>query len=191
MMSPLHRRLLSLVAVLALAACATTGGGSSSLATDNAGHVVRPRAERNRDDSVGRAVLANLKGNDAIAFRGVSVLAWNGNVLLAGAVSKPEHRRRADQLARTAEGVDKVFDELTLAEDPGATGFVPDVAREQRIYAGLLGQDGLNGAFVVRMVNGVVFLLGSSRSAEDVAQATAFIRDADGVKWVVEHVSVK
>lgn len=191
---------IAVLSALILVACApqgaSTGGPVTSasptaVTTDSAGRVVRPRADRNQDDSTGRAVLNQLRQSDAAAFKGVSVLAWDQAVLLTGAVSKPEYRRRAEQLAKAVDGVAQVFNDLVMAEDPTAMAFVPEVGREQRIYAGLLGADDISGAYVVRMVNGVVTLLGTARSAEDVARATAFARDAEGVKWVVEHVTVK
>ncbi len=193
-MTKIIRSSVSLLCLLLLAACAQPGGGASSpsaVTTDAAGRVVRPRAERNQDDSIGRTVLSQLRQNDAAAFRGVSVLAWNHAVLLTGAVTKPEQRRRAEQLAKAADGVEVVFNDLNLAEDPTAAAFVPETGREQRIYAGLLGQDDIAGAYVVRVVNGVVTLMGTARSAEDAAKAAAFARDAEGVKWVVDHVAVK
>ena len=189
---------IAALSVVLLAACApqgaSTGGpvaSATAVSTDSAGRVVRLRADRNQDDSTGRAVLNQLRQSDATAFKGVSVLAWDQAVLLTGAVSKPESRRRAEQLAKAVDGVTQVFNDLVMAEDPAATMFVPEVGHEQRIYAGLLGADDISGAYVVRMVNGVVTLLGTARSAEDVARATAFARDAEGVKWVVEHVAVK
>ena len=163
---------IAVLSALILAACApqgaSTGGPVASatqtaVTTDAAGRVVRPRAERNQDDSMGPA-----------AFKGVSVLAWDQTVLLTGAVAKPESRRRAEQIAKTIGGVTQVFNDLVMAEDPAAIAFVPEVSREQRIYAGLLGADDITGAYVVRAVNGVVTLLGTARSAEDVARATAF-----------------
>lgn len=187
-----------LLGTLLLAACAQPGastGGvaptASAVTVDSAGRVVRYRAERNMDDSTGRAVLSSLRQNDAAAFKGVSVLAWDRAVLLTGAVAKPEQRRRAEQLAKAVADVDVVFNDLILSETPDAIAFVPETGFEQRIYAGLLGQDDIAGAYEVRMVNGVVTLMGTARSAEDVAKATAFARDSEGVKWVVSHVAVK
>ena len=192
-------RLAFLSCALLLAACAQPGGNAVPLSstapavvsTDAAGRVVRERAGRNLDDSIGQAVLFQLRRNDAGAFKGVSVLAWDRAVLLTGAVTKPEQRRRAEQIARATDGVGTVFNDLCLDEDPASAAFVPETGREQRIYAGLLGQDGIAGAYVVRMVNGVVTLMGTARSADDVARAAAFAGDADGVKWVVNHVAVK
>lgn len=188
-------RVSLLLCALLLTACAQPGSvtapSASTVTVDGAGRVVRARADRNQDDSVGRSLLFQLRQSDAAAFKGVSVLAWDRAVLLTGAVAKPEHRRRAEQLAKATDGVDVVFNDLTLAEAPDAITFVPETWREQRIYAGLLGNEDISGAYVVRMVNGVVSLLGTARSAEDVAKAVAFARDAEGVKWVVNHVAVK
>lgn len=192
----MKNKLAAILVSLLLAACAAPdqrgSGGTQSLVTvDPSGRVTRARADRNQDDSMGRAVLGTLRQSDGAAFKGVSVLAWDGSVLLAGAVSKPEHRRRAEQLAGAISGVVTVFNDLVLDENPAAPAFVPDINREQRIYAGLLGHTGVTGAYVVRMVNGVVTLMGTSRSADDVATATAFVGETDGVKWIVNRVSVR
>jgi hyperosmotically inducible protein len=177
-----------------LAACAQPGPSSppassaSPVTLDSTGRVTRLRAERNQDDSLGRAVLGALRGNDSGAFKGVSALAWDGAVLLAGAVAKPEQRRRAETLAKEA-GARSVHNELVLDENPAQPAFVPDVAREQKIYAALLGRQDVTGAYVVRMVNGVVTLLGSAVSLDDVARAMDAVRGMDDVKWVVNRVS--
>ncbi|CAA7611721.1 Predicted periplasmic or secreted lipoprotein [Candidatus Terasakiella magnetica] len=187
---------VALCAALLLAGCAAEPAAvsapkASAVTMDDQGRVVRARGDRNRDDSIGRAVVNRLVETDKEAFKGVSVKAWDGTVLLTGAVSKPEYRRRAVQLAKVAEDVLVVHDELSLSENPASPDFVPDSNREQRIYAGLLGQDKLAGAYVVRVVGGVAYLLGTARSAEDVTRAIAFVREAEGVKWVVDRVSVR
>ncbi|MDO8607749.1 MAG: BON domain-containing protein [Phaeospirillum sp.] len=188
-------RLSLLLPVLLLAACGVTPGGeaprTSAVAVDSSGRVIRGRAERNQDDSIGRNIMFQLRQGDAAVFKGVSVLAWDRAVLLTGAVAKPEHRRRVEQVAKAMDGVDTVFNDLIVTEIPDATAFFPEVGREQRIYAGLLGQTDISGAYVVRMVNGVVTLMGTARDAEDVAKAMAFAREVEGVKWVVNHVAVK
>ena len=197
-MRPMTRtaRLFLSLGLLLLAACAQPPGGSapsepSTLNVDSQGRVVRLRADRNQDDSLGQAVHARLGAADREAFRGVSVRAWDGAVLLTGAVSKPDQRRRAEQVAKSIDGVVAVFDELVLVENPGLPLYVPDSDLELKIYAGLLGQNDIAGAYTVRVVNGVAYLMGSARSADDVARAAAFARDFDSVKWVVEHVSVR
>ena len=187
-------RLFLLLPVLLLAACVTPGVEApqqSPVTVDSSGRVMRLRADRNQDDSIGRNIASQLRQSEAALFKGVSVLAWDRVVLLTGAVAKPEHRRRVEQIAKATDGVDVVFNDVIVAEIPDVTVFVPEVWHEQRIYAGLLGQTDIAGAYVVRMVNGVVTLMGTARDAEDVAKAVAFAREAEGVKWVVNHVTVK
>ncbi|EME67713.1 periplasmic or secreted lipoprotein [Paramagnetospirillum caucaseum] len=164
---------------------------TTELSFDAQGRVVRPRGERNWDDAVGQRAVALLNQADREAFKGVSVRAWDGGVLLTGAVAKPEQRRRADQVVRSVEGVAQVHDELVLAENPGLTLYVPDGNLEQRIYKALLGNDDINGAYVVRVVNGVAYLQGTTRTKADLDKAAAFVRTFDGVKWVVDRVSVR
>jgi hyperosmotically inducible protein len=62
---------------------------------------------------------------------------------------------------------------------------------EQQISAGLLGNDAVSGAYSVRVVNGVAYLLGTTRSKADVDRAADFARGFDGIKWVVTKVSVR
>ena len=194
MMKP--ARLFLSLGLLLLAACAQPPGGTapseqSALDMDSQGRVVRLRADRNLDDSLGQAVHTKLITADREAFRGVSVRAWDGGILLTGAVSKPDQRRRAEQVVKSVTGVSAIFDELVLVENPGLILYVPDSGLELKIYAGLLGQEDIVGAYTVRVVNGVAYLMGSTRSADDVVRAAAFARDFDGIKWVVEHVSVR
>lgn len=192
-------KILVSLGLLAVAACTPNQDApkvsavpqASELNFDSQGRVVRLRAERNWDDAVGQRVLATLNQADRDAFKGVSARAWDGGVLLTGAVAKPEQRRRAGQLVAGLEGVAKVHDELALAENPAHPMYVPDAGLEQRIYAGLLGNDAVTGAYVVRVVNGVAYLQGSAQSKADVDKAAEFVRGFDGIKWVVDRVSVR
>jgi len=192
-------KILVSLGLLAVAACTPNQDApkvsatprASELSFDSQGRVVRLRAERNWDDAVGQRALATLNQADRDAFKGVSARAWDGGVLLTGAVAKPEQRRRAGQLVAGLEGVAKVHDELALAENPAHPMYVPDAGLEQRIYAGLLGNDAVTGAYVVRVVNGVAYLQGSAQSKADVDKAAEFVRGFDGIKWVVDRVSVR
>jgi len=191
--------LLSLGLVAVAAACTpdqespivSAAPRTTELSLDSQGRVIRLRPERNWDDAVGQRALSTLNQADREAFKGVSVRAWDGGVLLTGAVAKPEQRRRADQLVGGIEGVTQVYDELALAENPAHPMYVPDAHLEQRIYAGLLGNDAISGAYVVRVVNGVAYLQGSARSKADADKAAEFARGFDGIKWVVDRVSVR
>lgn len=121
------------------------------------------------------------------AYRAVTVEVWNGRVLLIGAVIKPEQRRYAEQAARAAQGASEVLNELVLAEDGALDLFQPDMAREAALRR-QLGLEG-EGAPGLRVVHGVVFLLGGARNAEDAETLKEDAGEGEGIKWVVSHLS--
>lgn len=148
--------------------------------------VERSRQDANRDDVIQSLVARKLREIDRAAYRGVTVEAWSGSVLLMGAVIKPEQRRRAEQTAAATPGVTGVVNELILAEDKALDLFIPNIAKEEQLRRAL-GIEGKAG-LIVRVVNNVAFLFGG---VADRAQARALKEDAgevDGIKWVVAHL---
>ncbi|CAA7624431.1 BON domain-containing protein [Magnetospirillum sp. UT-4] len=148
--------------------------------------VERPRAVSNRDDVVRATVLRRIAELDRAAFRAVTAEVWGGRVLLLGAVVKPEQRRRAEQAARAVEGAAEVLNEVVLAEESRLDSYRPDPAREEAVRR-QLGLEGKAGT-VVRVVNGIAFLLGGVARREDAESMKADAGDVEGVKWVVAHL---
>lgn len=191
------KRLAAGLALVTLAACQGTapapprvGGVPETAATAPTAAPPlgpsRPAIVASHDARLAAQIETRLRDLDGRAYRGVSVLVWNGRVVLAGAVAKPMQRRRAEQVATTTPGIGGVANDLIMAEDRALEMFLPDTPREQAIRAhlGLTGTD----AAIVRVVNGVAFLVGGSTGTD---QAEALREDAgevDGVKWVVAHL---
>lgn len=180
---------------LALAACQTTGETASNPAPTVSGAaphaavstIERSRQDANRDDVIQSLAQRKVRSLDASAFRAVTVEVWNGTALLMGAVIKPEQRRRAEQAAAGVQGVQKVLNELVLAEDRALDLFIPNTAMETKIRQAL-GVEGKSG-LTIRVLNNVAFLLGG---VADKAQAQTLKEDAgevDGIKWVVAHLA--
>lgn len=172
--------LLLLTAACAQAPAATQGGRL---------HEERPPAVAASDLSLKEKVAARLLDLDRRLFRAVTVEAWEGRVLLMGAVVKPEQRRRLEQLARSVDGVTQVHNEVLLAEEKLFDGFAPDIGRERAVTAALAGDPDLTRvSATVRVVNGVVYLLGSAPSAAEADKAKEAALDLEGVKWVVSYI---
>lgn len=190
------RAVVLISASLALAACQTTGETASHSAPTVSGAapshasvttIERSRQDANRDDVIQSLAQRKVRSLDVSAFRAVTVEVWNGTVLLMGAVIKPEQRRRAEQAAAGVQGVNKVLNELVLAEDRALDLFIPDQAMEDKLRQtlGIAGKSGLT----IRVLNNVAFLLGG---VADKTQAQALKEDAgevDGIKWVVAHLT--
>lgn len=148
----------------------------------------RSRMEADRDDAMKHAVARKLATADRAAFAAITVEVWQGRMLLAGAVAKPEHRRRAEAIARSQEGVGEILNEVLLAEPVAWSMFAPDHVREEAVRRAL-GVEGLTNGFTVRVINQVAYLLGRAASADDVARLKAEAIDVEGVKWAVAHLN--
>jgi osmotically-inducible protein OsmY len=188
------RRLAALALVVALAACQTAETprptavaiAMPAVTAPNPG-VARTRAEASRDEALKAQVTRRIADLDRRAYRAVTVEVWRGRALLMGAVIKPEQRRKAAQAAAATDGITEVLNELVLAEDKALGVFAADPAREDGVRRAL-GIDGTTGT-VVRVINGVAFLLGGAPDARTAAAMKADAIEVDGIKWVVAHVA--
>lgn len=174
-------RRLAVLLVMGVAACQTAEPPRPVTVAVATPLIERPRAVSAKDASLTAAIARRL-AEQGPAFRAVTVEAWGGRVLLMGAVIKPEQRRKAEQIARAAEGVVEVLNELVLAEDRALDGFRSDPGREDMVRRHL----GLGDAAAVRVVGGVAFLLGAA-PADRAAALKADASEVEGIKWVVAH----
>jgi osmotically-inducible protein OsmY len=174
-------RRLILLATLVLAACQGAADPKPEITI-----LDRPRNVANRDDVIQNVVKMKIHGLDQTAFRAVTAEAWDGHVVLLGAVAKPEQKRRAEQAARTIQGVVDVTNDLTLAEATQLDRFLPDLGREYDLRA-LLGIDGRAG-LTVRVINGVAYLIGAA-DPESASRLKDQAGDSEGIKWVVTHIN--
>lgn len=64
------------------------------------------------------AVEVRLKGDVELATESIQVVAHGDTVVLSGTVQKDEEKRRAEQLARSVQGVNKVDNQLKVQPPP-------------------------------------------------------------------------
>lgn len=105
----------ALLAFVMLAGCSAmmVGGGSSSasapLGTDH-----RSSSQIAADSAVERAVSAAIAGDKVVAADQIEVSARDGRVSLTGSVNGFDARDRAVAIARTANGVTSVDNQLKV-----------------------------------------------------------------------------
>ncbi|HTH15675.1 MAG TPA: BON domain-containing protein, partial [Magnetospirillum sp.] len=121
MPQPVYRRLACALLMLALAACqgAESPRPTTTAPTSAIGAAVPPspglersRNEANKDDALKALLTRRLAELDRRSYRGVTVEVWGGRALLMGAVSKPEQRRKAEQVAAATDGIGEVLSGL-------------------------------------------------------------------------------
>lgn len=185
------KKLLAVLAMTMLAACQTTEAPQTALRPAVSAPVPtieRTRNAANKDDALKSIISRRIVEVDRRAYRAITVECWGGRVLLMGAVIKPEQRRKAEQIAQAVDGTTEVLNELVLAEDRALDSFAADYSREATLRQSL-GLEGRAGT-IVRVINGVAFLLGGVPNTEAANALKADATEVAGIKWVVSHLVV-
>jgi len=140
-----------------------------------------------------QAELNHLFFQDDLAlYNDVSLSVVEGRVLLKGSVPTQEDRDRADRVARQAERVQEVINELQVTGAGGILNYAKDRWISLRLDARLLLDfDILSVNYDVSTVNSTVYLLGIAQDEDELQQVKAHARSVGGVERVVSHVIMK
>lgn len=122
----------------------------------------------------------------------VSAEVYNARVLLTGAVTDKQVTADAVRLAYKVDGVQNVINEV---QQVPATDFL-DTARDTwistRLRAAITFDSDIYAInYALETVNGVVYLIGTAQSADELARVTAHANALDYVHKVVSHVTIK
>lgn len=122
----------------------------------------------------------------------VDVKTTGGLVLLSGRVISPELRVTAESIAWSTKHTSDVANEIKI-ETPG--GFFSNASDElisARVRARLLGSSTVQARNItVETYGGVVYLMGVTRSAEELEQAAIEASLAGGVNQVVSYMRLR
>ncbi len=138
------------------------------------------------DQRIETTVAVNLrKASDSLRAAHVSVISFNGVVLLVGQVSSPEDRETATQVAQAVQNVRQVHNELTVAGSISLLARTNDAWLTSKIKTKFAFNGRIEaGRIKVVTEAGVVFLLGLvTREEADIAAEVA--RNTGGVQKIV------
>lgn len=170
-------------ALIFLAISVLTGAGCGSPVLD--------------DVALSAKVKSKLAADRETSAIKIGVDTVNGVVTLSGVVPTEREKAKAEEVARTTEGVKQVVNQITINPDSiGASNAeqkaeeaVSDAAILTKIKAKLLAE-GITGTNV-DVANGAVTLKGTVENAGRVAQADELARSTNGVKSVNNQLTVK
>ena len=182
--------------VLALAAISLLAGCTQVLTVpvDAVTAVAEDRPLSDTKDDLGiKASILKAFGEDAKSLLvDVNTDVYEGEVMLTGSVKKSEDRRKATELARRADGVKNLYNEIQVTEEGGFSASAKDIGIELRLKANLLGASGVGSINLRwRSVNGVVYYIGQVYSREELDKVMHITHATDGVKKVVSHIRLK
>ena len=138
------------------------------------------------DSRIETIVAVNIrKADPALRAAHVSVISFNGVVLLVGQVASTENRDAAADVAQTVQEVRQVHNELTVAEPISFLARSNDSWLTAKIKTKFMFKSGLDsGRIKVVTENGIVYLMGLATAAEaDLAVDVA--RNSSGIQKIV------
>ena len=115
----------------------------------------------------------------------VAISVYDNNVLLAGRVTIPSLRERAEKMAYSVKGVNRVYNQLTVGEPISAFAQTHDAWITTKVKSALLTASGINSNLIkVVTDDDIVYLFGklNQRQADLVADTASQVSD---VKQVV------
>lgn len=139
----------------------------------------------------------SLKGryNDSsvkLSMQDISIIVHNGKVLLIGNVPDYETKMKAVDLAWEINNVVQVIDNINVGPGSGVKGYVKDVYITTKIKATLSTTRGIRSVnYTLETVNGVVYILGSAKSAKELDKVINIIQNIAGNSNVVSYIVLK
>ncbi len=176
------------LSMLSLSGCAVAALGAVG-AVGLASTKDKTLGESLDDAATSGYIKTRLLAVSAERFGELDVEVADGLVLLSGRVNAPEDRVEAEGIAWEPSGTRDVANEVRI-EPPG--GFVANVSDEvisARVRARLIGSATVKSLnFNIETYNGVVYLMGIARSAEELRRAAEEASVVGGVQQVVSYV---
>lgn len=115
----------------------------------------------------------------------IVVVSYNGVLLLAGQTPRQELKLKAEQVAKSIQGVKRVHNELQLTTPTSALVRSNDAWLTTRIKTAMLADSTVPGSRIkVVTENGIVYLMGLV-TRQEAARATAAVQGVSGVQRVV------
>jgi osmotically-inducible protein OsmY len=145
------------------------------------------------DDTTAYSIIkSQLLAKNLREFSEVDVQVVNGLVLLTGRVASPELRVEAERIAWSAKDVIDVANELNIERAGGFFANLNDEWITKQVQAQHIASARVRAINInVETYNGVVYLLGTTRSEDELRAAAEIAANTTGVKQVVSYLEIR
>ncbi|WP_284386511.1 BON domain-containing protein [Algimonas ampicilliniresistens] len=143
------------------------------------------------DVNAGRAIGSRMKRAHDYELGGVDVEVAEGVVLLSGNVPRKEDRIEAARIAWSAPRVQQVGNEIMIKDKQGFVRNTKDGFLEKSVRARLTADKYVKGRnYNIETHDGVVYLMGVARSAEELERAARIASLTRGTREVISYVRI-
>ncbi|MDG2460114.1 MAG: BON domain-containing protein [Luminiphilus sp.] len=189
-------RQLAALLTLSLSLASVTGCGAI-MSSAGAGPIEEDDGERTfaqqvADESVETKAKVNINAaSEGYKDAHLTIVSYNGFVLLAGQVPSEELKTLAADVVRDLEDVRRIYNELEVGAAAGASAYTNDTWITTQVKSKLLASADTPGTRVkVVTENGVVYLMGllNEAEAERVALEAAEVRGTERIVKLFEII---
>ncbi|MGM0907073.1 MAG: division/outer membrane stress-associated lipid-binding lipoprotein [Pseudomonadota bacterium] len=178
------------ISLLTLQGCAAVAVGAAAVGISSA---TDPRTIGTQvdDQTIEMKTNAKLGNDEQLEDSRVIAVSYDTNVLLIGQVPSENLKRRAEDVIKDTNGINKIFNQLRIGSKASATVRAGDswiTSKVKLKFANNKSIDATNIKVVTE--NGEVFLLGHVSQAEADA-AVEVARNIDGVERVIKALTIK
>src|SRR6266568_6596475 len=119
----------------------------------------------------------------------ISTDVYNGRVMLTGLVNNDAERNRAEELSRLVSGVREIYNEIEMTDKYGIQAAAEGLIVEAKLKVKLLTAKGVRSInYRLRAMNGVVYVLGTAVSSEELDRVVSIAYATRDVRDVITHV---
>jgi osmotically-inducible protein OsmY len=149
-------------------------------------------ATRLADTNSSIGIRARMSRAEGFFLGGVDIEVTDGVALLSGRVPRAEDRVEAERIAWTGDNIREVANEIVVGEGRRLGTRTDDEITAQAVRTALLGSSDVRSInFNVEVANGVCYLLGVARTAEELDRAASIAAGVRGVERVVTYVRIE
>lgn len=178
------RPLFILLFALLLTGCTTFG--------------ISPREDRSfvtvvSDSAIRVGVLSQWRTLPDVVYSNLELLVHSGRVMVLGCVETPQQQIEAVRLVWRVKGVKEVIDEMTIGAPSKKIGvFAHDTLITTQLKGALTFQKGVQSlSYDYKTYGGVVYLMGTAGTFEELQSVLDRARSIQGVREVVNHIRLK
>ncbi|MCP1338672.1 division/outer membrane stress-associated lipid-binding lipoprotein [Idiomarina sp. M1R2S28] len=178
------------ISLLSLQGCAAVAVGAAAVGISSA---TDPRTIGTQVDDQTIELKANAKlGNDEqLEDARVVAISYDTNVLLVGQVPSEALKRRAEEIIKDTNGINKIFNQLRIGSKASAAVRAGDSWITSKIKLKFANNKSIDATNIkVVTENAEVFLLGHV-SAIEADAAVEVARNVDGVERVIKALTIK
>lgn len=178
------------ISLLSLQGCAAVAVGAAAVGISSA---TDPRTIGTQvdDQTIEMKTNAKLGNDEQLEDSRVSAISYDTNVLLVGQVPTEALKRRAEDVIRDTNGINKIFNQLRIGSKASAAVRAGDSWITSKVKLKFASNKSIDATDIkVVTENAEVFLLGHVSQAEADA-AVEVARNVDGVERVIKALTIK